>query len=235
MPHNRFYINAPLKKGDEIFLQDSELHHFRVSRIRLGQNIALINGRGQLAEAILLSIDNKQARLRIEEVIEEQSRAKAIILAQGLSRMEHLEWTVEKGTELGVYSFWLFPGILSEKNTLSENQIKRLNHLILSATKQCGRLDLPSLELKPPLLQWGPLEGTLFYGDPSSDAPFLWNLSFDPIPPLIFFIGPESGLDPREKQHLNDYLHARGVRLHINTLRTETASLAALSLLQKFI
>ena len=80
-----------------------------------------------------------------------------------------------------------------------------------------------------------PLEGTLFYGDLSQRAPFLWDLTFEPIEPLISFIGPESGFDLKEIEHLKDHLHAKNVRLHRNTLRTETAALAALCLFQKFV
>src|SRR5258708_13297326 len=98
-----------------------------------------------------ITLDKKQASLRIDSVLQDKESVKQIILAQGLPRMNHLEWIVEKGTELGVSAFWLFPGLLSEKVALSDNQHTRLQHLILAATNQCGRLTLPELVLNPPL------------------------------------------------------------------------------------
>lgn len=232
MPHDRFYIDTTLEKEDTVLLTDAEFHHLAVSRARVGQSVELINGKGKLAQARLISLEKRQARLKVDTVCEEPLPSKEIILAQGLPRMNHLEWIVEKGTELGVSSFWFFPGLLSEKEQLSDNQCSRLHHLILSAAKQCGRLHLPELILKPPLETWDPLNGTLLFADPSEEAPFLWQTSLKAQSTTILFVGPEAGFESREAHHLVDVLKARKVRLHSNTLRTETASLAGLTLLQ---
>lgn len=233
MPHDRFYIDAPLEKEDTVLLIDAELHHLAVSRARVGQSVELINGKGKLAKASLLSLDKRQASLKVDSVNEERRPSKQIILAQGLPRMNHLEWIVEKGTELGVSLFWFFPGHLSEKENLSDNQRTRLQHLILSAVKQCGRLHLPEMIMKPSLEKWEPIRrGTLLFADPSEEAPFLWQAAIAALSPIILFVGPEGGFDQREAFHLTEVLKAAKVRLHSNTLRTETASLAGLTLLQ---
>ncbi len=235
MPHDRFYIDAPLEKEEVVSLTESELHHLIVSRARVGQSVELINGKGKLAQATLTAMDKRQALLRIDAVSEARIEPKQIILAQGIPRMDHLEWIVEKGTELGVTAFWLFPGHFSIKANLSDNQHIRLKHLILAAVKQSGRLDLPEVMIKPPLEKWEPLNGTLLCAEPSEDAPFLWELQTKPQSPIILFIGPESGFDAKELAYMIDVLHAQKVRLHTNTLRTETASLAGLALLQTIL
>jgi len=235
MPHDRFYCDSPLEQETLVSLKEAELHHLIVSRARIGQAVELINGKGKLAQATLTCLDKKQALLRINSVSQDPEESPYIILAQGLPRMNHLEWIVEKGTELGVTAFWLFPGVLSEKSTLSENQQNRLKHLALAAMKQCGRLDLPEVVLKPSLSTWTPLGGCLLYADPSSDAPFLWKWAHPPSSPLILFIGPESGFDPKEVLYLEEVLKAQKVRLHPHTLRTETAAIAGLSLLQTIL
>ncbi|HEY2811209.1 MAG TPA: RsmE family RNA methyltransferase [Rhabdochlamydiaceae bacterium] len=232
MPHDRFYIDAPLHSGDEVSLQGAELHHLAVMRMRAGQSVELINDKGSLAKATLLRINRQEAALRIDAVSACKKAHTPIILAQGIPHKNHLEWIVEKGTELGVEEFWLFPARLGDKSTLSENQLARLRNLILAAVKQCGRGYIPSITIKPPLEEWLPLEGTLFYGDPSLEAPFLWHMPKMQAHPAILFIGPEAGWDGKETFHLQNRLGAQPVRLHENTLRTETASLAALSLIQ---
>ena len=238
MPHNRYYLDKLFQKNDTVVLAEDEFHHLsRVSRAQSGDLIELVNGRGQFAQAHLIELKKHEAKLHLIQVMEEISPKTPLILAQALTRMNHLEWILEKGTELNATAFWLFPGILSEKEQLSETQSARLTHLAISAMKQCGRLDLPSIESKPPLLKWSALPGTLLFGDPREKAPYLWELGLTPplAPPIVLFIGPESGFDKREDEFLRNSLKAKGMRLHSNTLRAETASLSALSLIQQYL
>ncbi len=235
MPHNRYYLDIPFQENKTVTLADEEFHHLsRVLRVRVGDAVELVNGHGQLAHADLVELTKKEAKLGIKAV-EESKPKPPLILAQALTRMNHLEWIIEKGTELGATSFWLFPGILSEKDELSKTQSARLEHLTISAMKQCGRLDLPSIEVKPPLLKWTPVEGTLLFGNPR--APYLWEigLSQPVLAPTILLIGPESGFEEREIDFMETTLQAKGVRLHSNILRAETASLTALSLIQQYL
>lgn len=234
MPHNRFFLDSMFSQDAIVNLSSEEHHHLaRVHRAKEGDLVELVNGRGQLAESTVLAMRKQDAELRICSV-EEQPSPPPLILAQALPRMNHLEWIIEKGTELNATAFWLFPGIFSEKETLSDAQQKRLKNICIASMKQCGRLDLPSIDLKPPLLQWSPFSGTLLFGDTSEDAPYLWEASLaKPLPsPVVIFIGPEKGFDQREVSFLTHTLKARGIRLHRNILRAETAPLAALAQLQ---
>ncbi len=238
MPHNRYFVDTPLKEKQLLNLAGEEYHHLvRVLRARPGDQIELVNGRNQLAYSKVVEISKQSAELTIETVHESSSSSSSLILAMGLPRMNHLEWILEKGTELGVNHFWLFPALLSEKDTLNSSQQARARHLMVSAMKQCGRLDLPSMEIKPQLLQWPLLEGSLFFGDLSEEAPYFWDLPHHkPLAsPVIWFIGPEKGFDPKERHFLLHVLKAKGTRLHPNILRAETAPLTALSLTQQFI
>jgi 16S rRNA (uracil1498-N3)-methyltransferase len=236
MPHNRYYVDSPFQKETSVILDGDEFHHLaRVSRAKSGDPVELVNGRGQLAQATIGTLNKRHAELKIDQVIEKPRQKAPLILAQALTRMNHLEWIIEKGTELDASTFWLFPGLLSDKDDLSETQTTRLKNLAISAMKQCGRLDLPSMEIKPPLLKWAPLEGTLLFGSTATEAPYLWDLKKPVDSPLIFFIGPESGFDQGETQFLQHTLQAKGIRLHSNILRAETAAITALSLIQSFI
>lgn len=238
MPHNRYYIDTTFRENGSLILEGEEWHHLtRVLRVKPGEEIELVNGRGKLALGRVIGLNKQDAEIAIEEILQETSPPPALILAQGLTRMNPLEWIVEKGTELGVTSFWLFPGVLSEKEDLSPTQKARLRHLCIAAMKQCGRLDLPEIVLKPPLAAWDAPVGTLFFGDTQKDAPFLRDLSLSkPLrEPLLIVIGPEKGLAPKERQVLTDSFFAQGVRLHQNILRAETAPLVALSQIPNLI
>ncbi len=97
--------------------------------------------------------------------------------------------------------------------------------------KQCGRLDLPKIVLYPPLSQWKTLDKSI----PLSSVISIQRLHI--LHPYIkknsslyFFVGPESGFSDVEKKIFSN-LGVVGVRLHPNILRTDTASLVALSII----
>lgn len=225
MPSNRFYIDADLKNGT-LTLEGEEFHHLsRVMRLQENDAVEVVNGRGTLALTTVQTIGKNQATLKIDS-LQTADKPREIILAQAIPRMNHLEWIIEKGTELGASSFWLFPGDYSEKKELSSNQEDRLKALSIAAMKQCGSLFLPSILIKPPLTAWTPIPGSLFYGDTRKNAPKLPNTFKDPI---TIFIGPEKGFSKAEIDILEHKLKAQGVKLHENILRTETAGIVALA------
>jgi 16S rRNA (uracil1498-N3)-methyltransferase len=239
MPHHRFFTTDILEQGQLVTLRDEESHHLRVLRSKPGDCVELVNGGGVLAQARLCSLDKASAQLEVIALTAKQEfpSKRQLILAQALPRMNHLDWIIEKGTELGATAFWLFPGLLSEKATLSDNQEARLRALAIAAMKQCGRLDLPEIVVKPPLLKWQACDGSFFFGDTVEGAPYLADHSpASPLPsPIVVFIGPEKGFTEKERHYLLHSLHAKGIRLHPNILRAETAPLVALVQLCRFV
>lgn len=224
MPDNRFFVDALLEEDKIVVIQEQELHHLaHVMRIKPGETVEIVNGKNQLAQAQLLSLHKTKAELTIKKVETRKKPKKEIILAQALPRLNRLDFIIEKGTELNATAFWLFPGAESERKSLSQQQENRLIQISISSMKQCGRLDLPPLLFKPALSQWTKPPGHLFFGDPESSLPYT------PLAPLIFFIGPEKGFSSTEVALLQKW-GAKGVRLHSNVLRVDTAAIAALAL-----
>lgn len=229
MPTDRYYTSKPLVVGEAV-LEGEELHHLNVMRIRAGESLELVDGYGRLGTAKLVHVSKKEALLQIKS-IKQYPPSPPLILAQAMPQKAHLEWIIEKGTELGVTQFWLFPGILSEKKELKPAQEERLHKILISAMKQCGRVDLPTIEHKPPLSEWSPCTGALLYGATDPKAPRL--LSLRPSSPCIFCIGPEKGFHPEELFHLTR-LKAEAVSLNSNILRVETAAITAVALLSQW-
>jgi 16S rRNA (uracil1498-N3)-methyltransferase len=134
-------------------------------------------------------------------------------------RPSKLELVIEKCTELGADRFFLYGAQFSEKGDLSEHQLERLQHIAISAMKQCGRLDLPPIHL----LKFEALfkeNEPLYFGD-TREAPSAEKCKG----PLLFITGPERGFSKRELELLD--LKGKGVRLHKNILRAETAPIVA--------
>lgn len=234
MPAERYYYPKNLENDQAIVLKDQEQHHLvNVMRTRLGEEIEVVNGMGQLGKAILESIEKKSVTLRLESVFTETPSSKKLILAQGIPKQNRLEFIIEKCTELGMSEIWLFPASLSEKKDLSANQLERLQTLMIAAMKQCGRLFLPKIVIMPPLKQWKNIEvKTLFFGDVKAEAVVFMDLwqKLEDVQSALFCIGPESGFSDEEVSCLVR-LGAHGVKLHSNILRTETAAIASIALM----
>lgn len=232
MPAERYYIHDSFDSS--LNLTENEFHHLvRVMRTREGEQVELVNGAGKLAHATVKKIGKDFATLDIDHVIVEAPSRVKTILAQAIVKPNRLDFILEKGTELGVDEFWLFPGQLSVKSDFSSNQIERMKTLTIAAMKQCGRLFLPNIVMKPSIEEWTPLTATTFFGDVQEEAvPFLKAWQEETIySPIVFVTGPESGFTDREVILLKEK-GALGVKLHSNVLRTETASIMAVSLIQ---
>jgi len=232
MPAERYFLDHLFKEGETYPLTGSEFHHLaHVMRTRKGDAIELVNGRGSLAQTIVQELMKESALLKIQILYQESKHPCRLILAQAIPKANRLDFILEKGTELGVDHFELFPGQHSAKK---ECHLGRARNLIIAAMKQCGRLYLPSLAFSPPIDEWENLTNRrAFFGDLNPEAPpfeIVWKSSPFPLYPTIFITGPEGGLSGDEIQSLRK-IGALGVKLHHHTLRTETASLMALSLL----
>lgn len=238
MPADRFYVKSPLADGQRIRIEGTEFHHLaHVMRGVAGDPVEIVNGCGLLAEGTVHAIEKKYATVDISKVVEQQSApVHQVILAQAIPRSNRLDFILEKGTELGMTQLWLFPGAHSERKTVSDNQIERMESVIIAAMKQSGRLDLPLLKVLPELKKWPPLPYPAFFGDLSPSAPSFekcWKAN-TPKEGTIIFIGPESGFNEPETAILRT-LGAQGVKLHQNVLRTDTAAIAALALISHWL
>lgn len=235
MPSERFFLEHSFKAQECQELTGAEFHHLaHVMRAHKGDAVELINGKGALAQATVEQLKKDKALLRIIQVDQQPESPCRFILAQAIPKANRLDLILEKGTELGVDCFWLFPGVHSLKKECYPNQIERARVVTISAMKQCGRLYLPSIEMRPPIDQWNPLnDKTAFFGDLDKQAPLFEKSLRKASPfssPIVFITGPEGGFSAEEEQSLRD-LGAIGVKLHANVLRTETASLMAVSLM----
>lgn len=229
MPVNRFFIEIPFKEGDSLFLEGEEFDHLRVLRLKEGEIIELVNGQNELSSAALQRVEKNKASVVIENVQRKEKTEPKCILALAALRMAKLEFILEKGTEIGVTEFWIFPADFSEKDELKEKQKIRLRNILISALKQCGRLDLPQIQEFPSLQKIPLLIKYLFFGDTKETAPSIPSS----LGECLFFIGPEKGFSGKEL----DFFHSKkivGVRLAENILRAETAAIAAATLIKYF-
>jgi 16S rRNA (uracil1498-N3)-methyltransferase len=238
MPIERYFTPLLFQPNDLIELRGVEFHHLlHVMRGQKGKKIEVVNGLGVLAAATISEIKKDSALLHIESCEKEISREYKLVLAQAFPKMNRLETVIEKGTELGVDEFWLFPGLLSIKKEIPANQLERLHAIAIAAMKQCGRYTLPSITIHPPIVKWQSVPGVAFFGDTSLQAELLGkylqkNGKREGI--YLFATGPESGFSLQEEEKFKQ-LDMIGIRLHPYILRTDTASLMAVSVLNHWL
>ncbi|MBS4169217.1 RsmE family RNA methyltransferase [Parachlamydia sp. AcF125] len=231
MPAQRYYIPQPFKQGMQLSMEGQEFHHLaHVMRTQVGQTVEIVNGTGWFGHALLERLEKKRAVFVVQEAIQYGKPSFEVILAQAIPKINRLDFIIEKGTELGMTQFWLFPSQRGERKQLTEHQIDRMQALTIAALKQCGSFYLPSLHLKPSLDKWEKkLPFPALFGDIHPDAPSgIEKLREERFQKgIIFFIGPESGFSEEEEKMLQA-LNVEGVKLHPHVLRTDTAAIAAL-------
>ncbi|MBK8599023.1 MAG: 16S rRNA (uracil(1498)-N(3))-methyltransferase [Holophagales bacterium] len=216
---------ARLVAGERVMLPDAESRHLRVTRVRPGEEIVLLDGAGVRAEA-LLSGDGREAVVQgLSGTHGEPSRRVTVLL--GVGELARVEWAVEKGTECGAARFVLVAAARSQRPHVVAVAAKldRLRRIAAEAVKQCDRSVVPWV-LAPQSLAaaLGLCVGPLFVARPG--APRLAAAAAPGLEAAVA-VGPEGGFDAGEELLL-DGAGAVPFGLGSRILRLETAVVAAL-------
>jgi len=234
---NRVYVDQPLATGGEVLLPDAAAYHVaRVLRLRAGAPLVLFDGSGADFRGELAAIEGDRVRVTVgERSAGLRESPLAITLVQAVSRGERMDWTLQKATELGVKRI---QPVLSARSVvrLDEQQAaKKLRHwqaIVAAACEQCGRSVLPEVRAPldlPQYLAGSPRDGQRLVLSPTGPASLAGLASMAARVELL--IGPEGGLDDAEVEAAARAGFAP-VRLGPRVLRTETAGIVALSVLQ---
>lgn len=235
----RVHVEEELAAGTEIALPQAQSHYLKhVLRLKPGAALRLFNGRAARDYASVLLADGRKLSARVEAVIpvDTESGLSCEVL-QGLGRADHIDWTIQKTTELGVNRILLFNSERSQSPLKPAQLQKKLQHwrgVAISACEQCGRARVPEIEFERDFgtaLAAAQAESKLlldFGGVPIAGA------LQPPIASVSILLGPEGGLNPAEIG-LAGEAGFEAVSLGPRVLRTETAATAALALVQSLI
>lgn len=240
MPHDRFFSSHSFSIDvPEITIDDSdEVYHIRtVMKCREGDQIELIDGKGSLAQVEIIELPKdpkkKQCKFRLLALKKAPKQAIFLSIALAMTRQNHMEFALEKCTEIGASQFLLFPSEYSERDSFSEGRKERYRHIIRSAMKQSGQLFEPSCLFVPTLkelIQKAPLPH--FFADLSENAQCansaveeLTKIMGKPIQEATLFIGPEKGWSQEEKNMMSKMALQKTLSLSKYILRTETAAI----------
>ncbi len=233
----RVFQSIPLQVDALIPLDEQASHHVgRVLRAAINDRLILFNGTGSEYEAVIQGISKKCVTVHITaqhtHTVESPLQ---LHLVQGIARGEKMDVIVQKAVELGVSA--ITPLITARCNVrLSGDRCdKRLQHwqaVAVSAAEQSGRQLVPQIHAPVTLSTWlnQPRAGLTYVLSPHVAS----KLAVQGVPqptPLTVMIGPEGGFSDEEVALAVEH-GALPLNLGPRVLRTETASIAALSVLQ---
>lgn len=233
----RLYLPKPLTVGATVALDDNAFSHVvKVLRLKPGAALILFDGEGGAFAATLADVGRRDAWARVNEAVPgEMESPLRVTLAQGISRGDKMDYTLQKAVELGVAAIQPLFAARGGVDLSGERLTRKIQHwhgIVVGACEQCGRNRLPELREPLPLMEWlrQPVEpGLPLLLDPLAERG-LRGLE-PPAGAVTLLIGSEGGLSPAEITQARAAGFV-GVRLGPRVLRTETAGVAALAAVQ---
>ena len=221
---------------DRVELTGTAGHYLtRVLRLSEGDPVTLFNGDGHDYSAVITGVMPQLVQVRImNSSLPGNESPLKITLVQAISRGERMDYALQKATELGVYRI---QPLISQRVGVrldASRQAKRLKHwqgVVISACEQSGRAFVPEVRTPLSITDW------------LSESDKAQRLVLDPLAnsklpdlsvkgdALHILVGPEGGFtdDEIKETRANDVV---AVSLGPRVLRTETAGLAAIAVLQ---
>ena len=230
----RFYIDAPLRAGTSVLLPEDSAHHaVHVLRVRTGDEATLFNGRGGEFAARIASIERLKVLCDVlqHRAVERESPLR-VVLVQGVSSGERMDFTVRKSVELGVAEIHPVLAAASVARPKGERAATRHAHwqkVVISACEQCGRNKIPVVQPLVDAARFKGGNGVKILLSPAAELRFSQACKAGGDE-FTIAAGPEAGFSAEEERVFLDagFVPARiGPRV----LRTETAGLAALAAL----
>lgn len=221
------FFTPDLKQDDFRLPEEESRHCTKVLRLKEGDVVHLVDGRGTFYTARLSSFTGRQCQVEIIREEKEYGRQPFYIhiaLAPTKS-MDRLEWFVEKATEIGIHEISLLQCQRSERKQVN---LDRLEKIAVSAMKQSVKAYQPKINALIPY--------KVFLNTTLPKKSFIAHLEepnrqslkevFSPKDTYCVLIGPEGDFTPAEIEAA----YGQGIRpvtLGSSRLRTETAALVA--------
>jgi 16S rRNA (uracil1498-N3)-methyltransferase len=233
----RVYVEAPVTAGKRVVVEGSAVNHItRVLRLRSGDALTVFDGSGGEFGARIEEFRKDAVVVAVEEhrPLDRESPL-TLTLAQGISRGERMDWIIQKATELGtskIVPLFTKRSMVRLDERQAERKIQHWRAIAVAACEQCGRNKVPELVTPIDFFDVLPADSsgaTRLLLSPTGDLR-IEDLQ-DTAKAITVLIGPEGGLDDVEQEAA---LAAgfKAVRLGPRVLRTETAAVAALTIIQ---
>ncbi len=239
MRKTRVYTKSVLAVNTIVTLHDEAAHHLgNVLKARSGDSVILFNGTGGSFDGEILSVERKAITIRLLHFNPTDNESPlTLTLAQGISRGQHMDYTVQKAVELGVTRIVPLFTEFSNVRLEEDRARKRREHwekIITAACEQSGRNRLPELYDAMPVDEWVRTESTslrlLMHPESGQGLADLTRNAGD----ITLLCGPEGGLSQKEIEYSLTCGYLK-VSVGPRILRTETAAVAAIAVCQALL
>ncbi len=234
----RLFVDAQL--GAELTVApDRDQSHYlaNVMRARIGDRVALFNGRDGEWVSEITEAAKRHVTLRVLDQVKKQQPEPDLWLAFAPIKKARLDFIAQKATELGVSH--MVP-VITRRTIVDRVKTERMTANAVEAAEQCERMNVPTvgepIKLDKLLGQW-PAERKIMFCDEdlSGTAAHTTLETTDEksaAAPWAILIGPEGGFDDAERDLIRNHPNCVTVSLGPRILRADTAAMAAISLWQ---
>jgi 16S rRNA (uracil1498-N3)-methyltransferase len=226
MSNIRLFYPESLSINLEGTLNKIQSHYLtKVMRINTGEVFSLFNKSGEW-EAIINEISKNNLTFKVQKQLRQKENESEIWLAFSPIKSNYFNFMIQKATELGVTK--LIP-VLTERTIVRKINIERLSKIVIEASEQSNRLSVPEI------LETQSLENflknnssiNLIFGDLNTENK---NIKTDNDHPICILIGPEGDYTVDERERILNFKGTQSIKLSNNILRSETAVISALSI-----
>jgi len=202
-----------------------------VMRLKTNDNFSLFNKGGEWNTKII-SINKGIVEFQVQNQLRQSNKEREVWLVFAPIKSNYFNFMLQKATEIGVTK--LFP-ITTERTIVRKINEDRINKILIESSEQSNRLTVPSMEKIQTLEKF--LDDNqninLIFGDLNTDSKKI-ELK-DPLKPLAVLIGPEGDFSENERATILKFHNVQSIKLNDNILRSETAVISSLSIINYLI
>lgn len=234
----RLYLETRLSEGIELDLESEQSHYLgNVLRMTEGASLQVFNAECGEYRATISTLKKSKASIVIEQKIADYTAPPLKIhLILGISRGDRMDYAIQKSVELGVGSITPMYSEFGEVRFKQADRLQRkLQHwqrIAISAAEQCGRLDVPKVDEPKEFvhcLNRDANEKTVLFEPDANES--LKDIVINTSVTVV--VGPEGGFSTTELDAARQSANCHLVKLGPRVLRTETAPVVALSVIQQ--
>ena len=206
----------------------------KVMRVKVNETFSLFNESVEW-EAKIKEISNGIVGFIITKQLRQKENSKEIWLAFSPIKSNYFNFMIQKATELGVTKF--IP-VITDRTIVRKINYERVENITIEASEQSNRLLVPKVEKIQNLksfLEKNNNKINIIFGDINTK-----NQKLDPKiqkedKPICIIIGPEGDFTEAEREQILNFKDVQSLKINDNILRTETAAISALSIINYFL
>ena len=227
MSNIRLFFPESLTINFEGKLDKSQSHYLlKVMRIENDKPFSLFNSGGEW-EAVINEVSKSIINFKVTKQLRQKENIKEIWLAFSPIKSNYQNFMIQKAAELGVTKF--LP-IIFDRSIVRKINYERFKKIIIEACEQSNRINLPDISKTQILDEFiNSNKVNLVFTDLNSENKKLDKSKFDEKP-ICVLVGPEGDFSEEEREKILKYERVFSVKINDNILRSETAVISSLSI-----